>query len=117
MQAFYHSDAMFTTFLFTLRAYFNVLYAPPQQRCTYAITKSQLSTIHLFLRIMEYLPSKSNFVLAKKAGVSGEELYSKLKEKGVLVRHFGGRIADYIRITVGSKEEINTLIDCLKEIL
>ena len=66
---------------------------------------------------MEYLPSKSNFVLAKKAGVSGEELYSKLKEKGVLVRHFGGRIADYIRITVGSKEEINTLIDCLKEIL
>ena len=66
---------------------------------------------------MEYLPSKSNFVLAKKAGMSGEELYLKLKDKGVLVRHFGGRIADYIRITVGSGEEIGTLLACLKEIL
>ena len=66
---------------------------------------------------MEFLPSKSNFVLAKKSGFGGEELYEKLKEKGVLVRHFNGRIADYIRITVGSGSEVETLLDCLKEIL
>ena len=66
---------------------------------------------------MEFLPSKSNFVLAKKSGFGGEELYGKLKEKGVLVRHFNGRIADYIRITVGSGSEVKTLLDCLKEIL
>ena len=43
--------------------------------------------------------------------------YRALKEKGVLVRHFDGRIADYIRITVGSRSEVETLLDCLKEIL
>ena len=44
-------------------------------------------------------------------------MYSALKEKGVLVRHFGGRIADYIRISIGSKEEIDFLLCRLKEIL
>ena len=48
---------------------------------------------------------------------AGEELYRALKERGVLVRHFGGRIADYIRITIGSSEEMKELLCRLKEIL
>ena len=66
---------------------------------------------------MSYLPSLANFVLAKAEGRSGEELYRALKERGVLVRHFGGRIADYIRITIGSSEEMKELLCRLKEIL
>ena len=66
---------------------------------------------------MSFLPSKANFVLAKKQGRDGKSLYSALKEKGVLVRYFGGRIADYIRISIGSKEEIDFLLCRLKEIL
>lgn len=62
--------------------------------------------------------SKANFVFAKTEKIDGETLYLKLKEKGVLVRHFSKpRIKDYIRVTVGSIEEMQTFIEKVKEIL
>lgn len=62
--------------------------------------------------------SRANFIFAKHPILSGETLYLALKEKGVLVRHFKkDRISDYCRITVGSREEMEQLIVCIKEIL
>ena len=62
--------------------------------------------------------SKANFVFAKHFGCSGEYIYKKLKEKGILVRYFDlPRIKDYVRITVGSDEETDSLILALKQIL
>ena len=62
--------------------------------------------------------SKTNFIFAKHERLGGEELYLKLKEKGVLVRHFSApRIAEYNRITVGSKKEMEILIERIKSIL
>lgn len=62
--------------------------------------------------------STANFVFAKHPQKSGEEIYLKLREKGVLVRHFSKKeICDYNRITIGAKEEMETLINALKEIL
>ena len=64
------------------------------------------------------LPSKANFVFAKHNTASGEYIYEKLKENGVLVRHFTSeRIKDYNRITIGSREQMDTLIERLKMIL
>ena len=64
-----------------------------------------------------FTDSYSNFVFVKKKGLSGETIYTKLKEKGILVRFFNKpRISDYVRITVGSDEEIDALICALKEI-
>ena len=64
------------------------------------------------------LPSCANFVFTKHKEVSGEEIYIKLREKGILVRHFTKeKIADYNRITIGSKEEMTSLVKSLKEIL
>jgi histidinol-phosphate aminotransferase len=64
------------------------------------------------------LPSKANFVLAKSNKIGGEELYKKLKDKNILVRHFSDkRICDYVRITVGSDIQIDFLIKTIKEIL
>lgn len=62
--------------------------------------------------------SKANFLFARHETIGGAELYTALREKGVLVRHFGAeRIKDYNRITVGSMEEMQTLVTRIKEIL
>lgn len=64
------------------------------------------------------LDSKANFVFAQSDKIDGESLYLKLKEKGVLVRHFTSeRIKDFNRITIGSKQEMQTFIAKVKEIL
>ncbi|MGN0808278.1 MAG: histidinol-phosphate transaminase [Candidatus Coproplasma sp.] len=66
----------------------------------------------------EVLPSSANFILAKSSKVSGEDLYLKLKENGVLVRYFASsKISDYVRITVGTDEEMDVLINRIKQIL
>ena len=61
--------------------------------------------------------SIANFVFAAKPGCDGGELYEKLRQKGVLVRHFSkDRIKDYLRITVGTVEQMNGLLDAIDEI-
>lgn len=62
--------------------------------------------------------SKANFLFVKHEKIGGEELYKKLREKGILVRHFNKPIInDYNRITVGSIEEMEALIGAITDIL
>lgn len=62
--------------------------------------------------------SKANFIFAKHPKIGGKELYLKLKERGVLVRHFEKeRLFDYNRITIGSLEQMKRFIKETSEIL
>lgn len=66
----------------------------------------------------EVLPSSANFVMARFNGIDGGELYELLKQNGVLVRHFTDeRICDFVRITIGTDEEMSQLLQILIKIL
>lgn len=64
------------------------------------------------------LPSQANFVFACSEKIGGETLYLELKKRGILVRHFGTeRIAAYNRITIGTRQQMERLIETIKTIL
>jgi len=76
-------------------------------------TESELTALGF-----EVIPSKANFVFAKSDRIPGGELYKKLRERGVLVRHFDkDRIKEYNRITIGSREQMEIFIGAVKDIL
>ncbi len=57
------------------------------------------------------LPSRANFLLAGHPALAGEAYYKQLKERGILVRWFDEpRIRDFVRITIGSHAEMQTLL-------
>ena len=66
----------------------------------------------------EMTDSTANFIFVRHPGVSGGEIFTKLRERGVIVRHFDKpRISEYNRITIGSREQMDILLDELRKIL
>ena len=65
----------------------------------------------------EYIPSSTNFVLARNPKMPGEQVYQNIKKQGILVRHFSTKgIEDYVRITIGTKEQMDALKDAINKI-
>ena len=63
----------------------------------------------------EVLPSAANFVFARHQSCDAAELAMQLREQKVLVRHFNKpRIEQFLRITIGTDEQNQTLIDVIK---
>jgi histidinol-phosphate aminotransferase len=61
--------------------------------------------------------SKANFLFCKHPNISGVELYSKLKDMGILIRQWNKpRISDYVRITIGTREQMDELIAAIEQI-
>ncbi|GIQ69593.1 histidinol-phosphate aminotransferase [Xylanibacillus composti] len=76
-------------------------------------TIKQLQDIGLWVA-----PSSTNFLWVKHGRVDAEEIYSRLREAGILVRHFSApRVKPYLRITIGTEAEMDALISQLSEIL
>ena len=66
----------------------------------------------------DVLPSAANFVFARHGQKDAGELAAALREQGIIVRHFKTeRIAQFLRITIGTDEQNQILLDALKEML
>ena len=64
-----------------------------------------------------FYDSKTNFILTKKDGISGKEVYEAIKKQGILVRHFSTKgIEDFVRISVGTKEQMEALKQIMKNL-
>lgn len=64
------------------------------------------------------LESKANFIFAKPPKISGADFYGQLKKKGVLVRHFEKeKIRDFVRITIGTEEQMKVFLQKTAEVL
>lgn len=89
------------------------------KKCCHAIVENRQWTAAELEKLgFSVLPSKANFVFAKSDKISGGELYQKLKERGILVRWFPTeRISDYLRITIGAKEQMEKLMFEIARIL
>ncbi|VVD82861.1 histidinol-phosphate transaminase [Pandoraea fibrosis] len=66
----------------------------------------------------DVLPSTANFVFARHASHDAAQLAAALRERSIIVRHFKhARVAQFLRITVGTEAECQTFTQALKEIL
>ena len=64
------------------------------------------------------LPSSTNFVFASHKKVPARELFTGARERGVIVRYFDKpRIDNFLRISIGTDEEMDTCLAVLKELL
>ena len=64
------------------------------------------------------LDSRANFVFASTERINGCVLYKELKKNGILVRHFDApRIENWLRITIGTPEQMQALMDAVDKIL
>ena len=66
----------------------------------------------------DVVPSQANFIFATHKTMAAKEIFEALKEKKIFVRYFNSpRIDNYLRITVGTDQQMNALVEALKEIL
>lgn len=63
-------------------------------------------------------PSKSNFILAEVHEIEAKEVWQRLEKQGILLRFFNTpQLKNNVRISIGTREQMETLLEKLKEIL
>ena len=96
------------TAAFEDRAYFD-------ETCRQVVESREALVGQLLERGFEVLPSAANFIFARHVQKGGAVLAAGLREHGVIVRHFSRpeRIADFLRITIGTPAQNQALITAL----
>jgi histidinol-phosphate aminotransferase len=86
--------------------------------CDKIIATREWATAELTALGFEVLDSKTNFLMAKPSRIGAEELFTKLREEKILVRYFNKpRISDYLRISIGTQQEMQAFVAAVKKIL
>lgn len=89
-----------------------------EAQCQKIIENREFLAESLKILGFEVVPSDANFIFAKHPKFSGDFLFKYLKENGVLVRHFNvPKIENFLRITIGTKDNCKALIHVLKGLI
>ncbi|SDU33711.1 histidinol-phosphate transaminase [Pseudomonas yamanorum] len=88
-----------------------------QDTCQRVIDSREKLVGQLQVKEFEVLPSAANFIFARHPRHDAAGLAAKVREQGVIVRHFKQeRIAQFLRISIGTPEQNQALIDALGEL-
>ncbi len=81
----------------------------------YVITTRERTRTRLKALEFEVLPSQANFLLVQHKVYDGGQLFSGLRERGIIVRHFNkAGLSNFLRITIGTDDEMDSLIEALE---
>ncbi|MDD0972779.1 histidinol-phosphate transaminase [Pseudomonas fontis] len=84
------------------------------ETCRKVIQSRELLVRELTARGFEVLPSAANFIFARHPQQDAAAIAARVREQGVIVRHFKQeRIAQFLRITIGTPEQNQALLDAL----
>lgn len=77
--------------------------------------RQRMETAFAELPFLSAYPSQSNFVLSQVIGMSAADLRDQLAQQGIIVRYYNKpRLYDHIRISAGTPEQVDKLLDVLK---
>ncbi|MFV3307350.1 histidinol-phosphate transaminase [Pseudomonas sp. NY15181] len=86
-----------------------------EQTCNAVIHSREKLVAELKTLGFDVLPSAANFIFARHPQRDGAELAAALREEGVIVRHFKQqRINQFLRISIGTEEQNQALLDALR---
>jgi len=86
-----------------------------EQTCNAVIDSREKLVAELKVLGFDVLPSAANFIFARHPQRDGAELAAALREEGVIVRHFKQqRINQFLRISIGTEEQNQALVDALR---
>ncbi|PVZ40742.1 histidinol-phosphate transaminase [Pseudomonas sp. CC120222-01a] len=85
-----------------------------EETCRKVIDSRETLVEQLVAKGFEVLPSAANFIFARHPQQDAAQLAARLREQGVIVRHFKQeRIAQFLRITIGTPDMNQALVDAL----
>jgi histidinol-phosphate aminotransferase len=88
-----------------------------EKTCSLVIASREKLVAQLEGQGFDVLPSAANFIFARHPKHDAAGLAAKVREQGVIVRHFKQeRIAQFLRITIGTPEQNQALVDALGEL-
>lgn len=64
---------------------------------------------------LKYIPTQANFILVNVG--DGEKIFNELLKEGVILRYLGPGLAEWVRVSIGTKEENEIFIEKLKKVL
>lgn len=86
--------------------------------CNRVIQTRQKTATRMAALGFEVLPSAANFLFASHPQVPARELFTALRERQIIVRYFDKpRISEFLRISIGTDEEMDALLGALEQIL